>query len=74
MNQSVGGEGAPTLSVEGTETGPQGRLGRELAEIAATTFQLADELRPMLDNDTAAALDRVVNDGKSDPAQHWSSS
>jgi tRNA U34 5-carboxymethylaminomethyl modifying GTPase MnmE/TrmE len=51
---------------DGAETGPGNRLGRELSEIAAATFELAHELRPMLDHEAAAALDGLVRDGEND--------
>jgi signal recognition particle receptor subunit beta len=50
----------------GEETGPSKCLGRELAEIAAETFQLADELRPMLDRDAVVALDNLVEEARHD--------
>jgi signal recognition particle receptor subunit beta len=51
---------------DSAETGLGNRLGQELAEIAAATFALADELRPMLDNEAAAGLDSLVRDGEND--------
>jgi signal recognition particle receptor subunit beta len=51
---------------EGMEMSPGDRLGRELAELAAATSRLADELRPFLDGDGAAALDNMLHDGKHD--------
>jgi signal recognition particle receptor subunit beta len=51
---------------EGVEMNPGDRLGRELAELAAATSRLADELRPLLDSDAATALDALLRDGKHD--------
>jgi hypothetical protein len=59
---------------DGAETGPgnrpdgrsHDRLGRELWEVAAATLQLAVEMRPMLDNDAAAALENHLQEGRCD--------
>jgi hypothetical protein len=82
MNQSMGSEGGATFidgdpgrgrdrvnrgsGRDSPETGFGNRLGHELAEIAAATFELAGELRPMLDHEAAAALDSLVRDGLND--------
>jgi signal recognition particle receptor subunit beta len=69
MDQSMDGEGDATISIDrdsGRERDPESNLGRELAEIAAAFFHLATELRPMLDNEAAAALDSLVHDGEHD--------
>jgi signal recognition particle receptor subunit beta len=86
MNQSIGGEGVDTLTIDrdlsmgrgqqpnrdssgssnGVETGPGRHLGQKLADIAADTRQLAEELRPMLDGDATAALDNLEHEGRRD--------
>ncbi len=75
----MGGEDGATLSINrdpgitydqvlnrNAGGGQETHLGRELAEIAAATFALAAELRPMLDDQAAAALDGLVRDGRND--------
>jgi signal recognition particle receptor subunit beta len=79
MDRSMGGEGGTTLGIDRDSrrdhdqrvnrdpgSGPGGRLGQELAEIAAATFHLAGELRPVLDSEAAAALDHLVRGGEDD--------
>lgn len=63
LNEGVGNPGADR---EGAVENAPDRLGRELAEIAAATFRLAAELRPMLDDDSVAVLDKLVRDGEYD--------
>jgi len=41
-------------------------LGQELREIAAATFRLASELRPLLNDKAAAALDQLVQNAQRD--------
>jgi signal recognition particle receptor subunit beta len=67
MVHSSGGGSEGNLSTDhlGAAANARNALGQELAEIAAATFQLAAELRPMLDDD-AAALDKLVQDGERD--------
>ena len=52
------------LSVDhqGSEANTRNKLGRDLRRIAADTYRLAAELRPMLDD--AGALDDLVQDGE----------
>jgi GTP-binding protein EngB required for normal cell division len=51
---------------QGAETASGKPVGRELGDIAAATFVLADDLRPMLDSEAAAALETLVQEGKAD--------
>jgi Dynamin family len=51
---------------QSAETGVRKPLGHELAEIAAASFLLADELRPMLDSDAAAALENLLQESRFD--------
>jgi GTPase SAR1 family protein len=41
-------------------------LGQELGEIAAATVRLASEIRPLLNDEAAATLDKLVHDGEDD--------
>src|SRR5262249_33648309 len=60
------GVGNPSADRGGTVENAQDVLGRELAESATATFRLAAELRPMLDNDAAAAVHKLVQEGACD--------
>jgi signal recognition particle receptor subunit beta len=51
-----------SVDYQGSETNARNELGRELRKIAADTYRLAAELRPMLDD--ALALDELVRDGE----------
>ena len=51
-----------SVDYQGSETNARNELGRELRKIAADTYRLAAELRPMLDD--AVALDELVQDGE----------
>jgi signal recognition particle receptor subunit beta len=51
-----------SVDYQASETVARNELGQELRKIAADTYRLAAELRPMLDD--AAALDELVQDGE----------
>jgi signal recognition particle receptor subunit beta len=51
-----------SVGYQGSETNARNELGQELRKIAADTYRLAAELRPMLDD--ALALDELVQDGE----------
>src|SRR5437867_7429603 len=49
-----------------TSTGARAAGGQELREIAAATFRLASELRPLLNDEATVVLDRLVRDAERD--------
>src|SRR5262245_51817232 len=57
-----------SLAIDNHEasTGARPAVGHDLGELAAATFRLASELRPLLDGEAAAALDRLVRDAERD--------
>ena len=50
----------------GPSTGARPAVGHDLRELAEATFQLASELRPLLNDEAAAALDRLVREAERD--------
>ena len=54
----------PSASAASASTQPA--LGQELGEIAAATVRLASEIRPLLNDEAAAALDKLARDGEDD--------
>src|SRR5437899_3518241 len=56
------------LAIDNHEASTSERVagGQELREIAAATFRLASELRPLLNDQAAAALDQLVQDAERD--------
>jgi signal recognition particle receptor subunit beta len=68
MVHSSGGASRGNLSTDrqGTVANARNVVGRELAEIAAATFRLAAELRPMLDDGAVAAFRKLVEDAERD--------
>jgi signal recognition particle receptor subunit beta len=51
-----------SVDYQGSETNARNDLGQELRKIAADTYRLAAEIRPMLDD--ALTLDELVQDGE----------
>src|SRR5215468_2586860 len=56
------------LAIDNQEASTSARpaVGKELCEIAVATVRLASELRPLLDDEAAAAVDRLVRDAERD--------
>jgi len=56
------------LAIDNQEASTSARpaVGQELCEIAVATVRLASELRPLLDDEAAAAVDRLVRDAERD--------
>jgi signal recognition particle receptor subunit beta len=57
-----------SLAIDNREASANARVagGQELREIAAATFRLASELRPLLNDEAAATLDQLVQDAERD--------
>jgi tRNA U34 5-carboxymethylaminomethyl modifying GTPase MnmE/TrmE len=65
-NSDIRAAGRGAAGRQDAETPVRKPVGHELAEIAAATSLLADQLRPMLDSHDAAVVDRLQLEGKSD--------
>jgi GTP-binding protein EngB required for normal cell division len=55
-----------TASASTASASTRPALGQELGEIAAATVRLASEIRPLLNDEAAATLDKLVHDGEDD--------
>src|SRR5215472_2549780 len=68
MVQSARNESVVGLASDNRGASPSARpaLGQELGEIATATSQLASEIRPLLNDEAAALLDKLVRNGEHD--------
>jgi signal recognition particle receptor subunit beta len=66
MPQSSGDDSNLSTDRSGAVAETWNRIGQQLGEVVAAMLQLAADLRPMLDNDDAAALDKLVRDAQRD--------